>query len=72
MLADAGLRTRQQPETVEHREFQLQLDAVHHRLERSVVAPDVSSQSGVTQTDMPRSLRPSIYGYDEALDVELW
>ncbi|KAJ6168034.1 hypothetical protein N7497_000877 [Penicillium chrysogenum] len=34
---------------------------------RSVVAPDVSSQSGATQTDMPRSLRPSIYGYDEAL-----
>ncbi|CAG8682356.1 unnamed protein product, partial [Penicillium salamii] len=35
---------------------------------RSVVAPDVSSQSGATQTDMPRLLRPSsIYGYDEAL-----
>ena len=35
---------------------------------RPVIAPDVSSQSGATQTDMPRSLRPSsIYGYDETL-----
>ncbi|OQE56073.1 hypothetical protein PENNAL_c0423G04299, partial [Penicillium nalgiovense] len=36
---------------------------------RSVVAPDVSSQSGATQTGMPRSLRPSIYRYDEALNL---
>ncbi|CAG8882141.1 unnamed protein product [Penicillium nalgiovense] len=34
---------------------------------RPVIAPDVSSQSGAAQTNMPRSLRPSIYGYDEAL-----
>ncbi|CAI7611205.1 unnamed protein product [Penicillium viridicatum] len=35
---------------------------------RPVIAPDVSSQSGATEPDMPRSLRPSsIYGYDEAL-----
>ncbi|KAI1829261.1 hypothetical protein DTO027I6_10153 [Penicillium roqueforti] len=34
---------------------------------RPVIAPDVSSRSGAAQTNMPRSLRPSIYGYDEAL-----
>ncbi|KAJ5040707.1 hypothetical protein NUH16_003187 [Penicillium rubens] len=35
---------------------------------RPVIAPDVSSQSGATQTDIPRSLRlSSIYGYDETL-----